>query len=753
MNKRITSILLCFAMIIGVLVAAVPVYADEPSSCTFTFEADKTEANPGDTITFTVYMEQQGGINAFEGTVGIPAGLTYVSGVTADGLKATLGFDDAAWSDDTKYVVSGYGTENYTGEAKLKLATFKCTVDSDAAGTYKVGFVSDPPMVAEYLDEVYNSYNKNPVCNAVEITVASAHTHVFDKTVATDEHKANDADCTHAATYYMSCECGENGTEVFENGTALGHDFSKKSNTYIHTEAANCQQHVEYWYSCSRCEISAEGLDDAKHYSSTVAGEHSFTKKVEDDAHYVAGTGIDCLSVKKYYYNCEYCDEIGTGTWDSEEKGPHSWMTDWTPNGADGHYHKCSTCGEKKDIESHHPDRPAATETEDQRCIECGYLMQEALGHTHHTSRVDRKEATCTADGNKQYYKCECGEWFEDATANVTIDDHSSVVLPATGHDYSVKNSDAAHKRSTAADCRETDTYWYTCANDASHNAKDDAAATDKWYASETAGSHVFDTTKWVDRGNEGHAHKCRYHDAYDGTAAHTPDRDEPDYENDVKCDACGHIMVPRLEDKDVRIELPLKVNVKKTGEMDPTKETFKFAISEIPDVLDCTMVKDTLETEGEKTYTGSFVFTIKESKINYISDGFDFTEVKGSTNGWTYDETVYRVVPEFGDNILSGFRVYRKVGDEYEPVGETILTDDQPGEALVEFTNSYNAQKPTPPTPPTPTDPGDDSGKTPDVPATGDASNPVVWIVLLLVSAAGLVTMAVLIRRRKKAE
>ena len=59
--------------------------------------------------------------------------------------------------------------------------------------------------------------------------------------------------------------------------------------------------------------------------------------------------------------------------------------------------------------------------------------------------------------------------------------------------------------------------------------------------------------------------------------------------------------MVPRLENKDVRIELPLKVIVKKTGEMDPTKETFKFAISEIPDVLDCTMVKDTLEIDSPR--------------------------------------------------------------------------------------------------------------------------------------------------------
>ena len=31
--------------------------------------------------------------------------------------------------------------------------------------------------------------------------------------------------------------------------------------------------------------------------------------------------------------------------------------------------------------------------------------------------------------------------------------------------------------------------------------------------------------------------------------------------------------MVPRLEDKDMRIELPLKVIVKKTGEMDPTQD------------------------------------------------------------------------------------------------------------------------------------------------------------------------------------
>ena len=145
------------------------------------------------------------------------------------------------------------------------------------------------------------------------------------------------------------------------------------------------------------------------------------------------------------------------------------------------------------------------------------------------------KAATCTADGNKAYYKCSCGAFFEDAAAKSEIKDKNSVVLKATGHSYTVKKTDEAHRRSTAADCREYDTYWYTCANDATHSAKDDAAATDKVYNG-AQGAHVYGTD-WVDLSESGHAHKCLYDDTYDAAQPHTPDHEGgATFDYAVKC-------------------------------------------------------------------------------------------------------------------------------------------------------------------------------------------------------------------------
>ena len=52
MNKRITSILLTLVMLLGVVLFAISAYA--VSVPTFTLEADKAEAYPGDTITYKV---------------------------------------------------------------------------------------------------------------------------------------------------------------------------------------------------------------------------------------------------------------------------------------------------------------------------------------------------------------------------------------------------------------------------------------------------------------------------------------------------------------------------------------------------------------------------------------------------------------------------------------------------------------------------------------------------------------------------
>lgn len=48
-------------------------------------------------------------------------------------------------------------------------------------------------------------------------------------------------------------------------------------------------------------------------------------------------------------------------------------------------------------------------------------------------------------------------------------------------------------------------------------------------------------------------------------------------------------------------MEFPYKLVVKKTGEADPTKETFKFVIEEFGAPVDYKIISDAIETNGER--------------------------------------------------------------------------------------------------------------------------------------------------------
>ena len=80
-----------------------------------------------------------------------------------------------------------------------------------------------------------------------------------------------------------------------------------------------------------------------------------------------------------------------------------------------------------------------------------------------------------------------------------------------------------------------------------------------------------------------------------------------------------------------IKIEVPFKLTVKKTGEMDPGKETFKFVVERFGAPVEYVLVQDTVETEGEKTYDGKFVFTVKADQIHNLSEGFVIRQVKGN--------------------------------------------------------------------------------------------------------------------------
>ena len=247
---------------------------------------------------------------------------------------------------------------------------------------------------------------------------------------------------------------------------------------------------------------------------------------------------------------------------------------------------------------------------------------------------------------------------------------------------------------------------------------------------------HDFNTSEWGYKGADGHAHTCsRNAEHHDAVQAHTPDHEGgATYDYAVKCSVCNYVIEPQLEAGNIRIEVPFKLTVKKTGEMDPGKESFKFVVERFGAPVEYVLVQDTVETEGEKTYDGKFVFTISANQAGNLSEGFVIRQVKGNAEGWTYDETKFYATPMFADTYtnVAGWR-FLKYDENAEPDYNNPIEE-------IGFTNSYNAKKPV--TPPAP--------QKPESPKTGDSNMAGLWIALLFVSTASLAGTTLYSRKRR---
>ena len=636
MNKRITSLLLCFVMVFAMLATAVPAFAVTGKSTYFKMTADKTEASPGDTVTYTAYIGPVDGLAAIKFKLKFPSGLTYVegSGKAVDGLQSLLNSAKAEFTESTKVFI--VGSSNYTSTEDTALMKFQCKVNDDATGSQTVEFYIDDPdnlfdQDYDNIDFTLHNATVNVVAapkpatdiklnkNTLELTVGESQTLVATvepadttDTVTWDTGRSDvatvdstgkvtavapgtaviaarageksafctvtvvAAPCTHTNKTNVSekpSTCKEQGWEAYSKCDDCGQLFDKDGNeisaipylslaahslTPVAAKAATCTENGNKAY--YKCDVCGKWFEDATanveitDHSSVVltALGHDYTERIEDAAHKKA-TATDCRSHDTYWYDCTRGDHnakddpAASDKWyESTNTGPHSYdESAWGYKSESGHAHKCRY-DDTHDTPVAHTPGAAATETTPQTCTECGYIITPALGHTHNMTPVAAKAATCTENGNKAYYVCSgCSKWFEDATGNVEITDHDSVVLTALGHEYTEKVMDDAHKKDTAADCRNHDTYWYDCTR-GDHNAKDDPAASDKWYESTNAGSHSYDESAWGYKGADGHAHKCRYDDTHDTPVAHTPGAAATETTPQT-CTECGYIITPAL--------------------------------------------------------------------------------------------------------------------------------------------------------------------------------------------------------------
>lgn len=96
----------------------------------------------------------------------------------------------------------------------------------------------------------------------------------------------------------------------------------------------------------------------------------------------------------------------------------------------------------------------------------------------HKLTHFEEKAASCTEDGNFEYYSCSvCDKWFSDKICENEITDKTGVVRPKTGH----KLTFVAEKAETCTEDGNTD--YYACGN------------CNKFYSDEEAANEIYDKT------------------------------------------------------------------------------------------------------------------------------------------------------------------------------------------------------------------------------------------------------------------
>ena len=735
MNKRITSLLLCFVMIVSILATAVPALAVQNTTLKLT--ADKTSANPGDTITYTLTMGPVTNMCNLYAKLDVPAGLTVVSGEVAENLETTMNTNEtpvfvlSSLVFDTKD--AGTLNSGYTSATDTKLLTFVCKVDDGASGDKTVSLKN-----ISFYEQDDDMTDINYDLQLATVNITAPHTHVYDKEAL--DYLVSAATCTSPAVYHKSCECGAEGTETFTSGSALGHEYTQKFEDAAHlkTAASNCTEHNIYWYDCSRCDSNAKNDPEAadKYFTSATTGSHSFTEEIADEAHYVAGTGTDCQSVKQYYYDCAYCNQIGTTTWDSTTYGEHTEGTEWKFD-ENNHWHICTVAGCGVVIESSkaaHTPGPAATETTPQKCTVCDYVIAPALGHTHNITPVSEVPATCTTNGTKAHYKCSgCEKLFEDAAGNVEITDTSALVIKALNHDWEDATC-TAPKTCKRAGCGATEGEalghdWAAATCTAPKTCKRaGCGATEGEALGHTEG------TEWkFDENN--HWHICTVEGCGviigSSKAAHTPGS-AATATTPQTCTECGYVIAEALG---YTLEMPVMVGVKLTGDEKPGKETFKLEIYDCGvEDAEFEILNDVLTAEDlEFVDGGAYFYGVLKIKVTgqdqlfNLTEGFKVRMVKGTAKGWTYATEQWNVTPVIFDSTTTsdlsfGYDVRQIIDGEISEVAANCMS----------FTLGYEAEKA-------------------QTPKTGDSSNMLLWAALLL--AGGLGTFGTVAYSKKKKE
>ena len=270
---------------------------------------------------------------------------------------------------------------------------------------------------------------KTEITDKASVIIPAQHTLMHRSAIAatcTENGNAEYWECS-ACGKYFSDKNGEN--EITDKNSVIisakGHNWGEWSIT----EAATCTKEGIKTRECSVC-------------------HEKETEKTEKTAHALAAhssTPATCTeSGNTEYWECETC-----GKYFSDKNGENE-ITDKNSViiSAKGH-----SWGEWSITET------ATCTKEGLKTRECSVCHEKETEKTekaaHALTRHSATPATCTEDGNMEYWECEvCGKYFSDKDGKTEIPDKASVIIPA--------QHTLTHRSATSSTCTEDGNteYW-----------------------------------------------------------------------------------------------------------------------------------------------------------------------------------------------------------------------------------------------------------------------------------------------------
>ena len=347
------------------------------------------------------------------------------------------------------------------------------------------------------------------VCSATKKETIPATGHAWDTEWSKDNdhhwHECNNANCDavkdkaehswNEGKVTTPATCTAAGEKTF---TCTACSATKKETIPATGHAWDTEwskDHDHHWHKCKNCNAIDESTkaphswDEGKvttPATCTAAGVKTYTctacsatktEPVPATGHtpgaavrenIVAATCTTAGSYDEVVY-CMACRNEVSRTQKTIDKLAHDYdTTKWVKADENQHGHKCRNCDAITDLTAHVPGA-AATETTPQLCTECGYVIAPATHPVHTWVFVAETPATCNAAGEKEHYKCTCGQTSFKNGDDYYINEDASVLT--------IEKNPANHTGAPGSEwLSDSENHWqeYTCcharANEAAHS-------------------------------------------------------------------------------------------------------------------------------------------------------------------------------------------------------------------------------------------------------------------------------------------